>query len=866
MSTSVQRAAIAADDTARLAALADTGILDTAPEPRFDDLVLLAKEICDVPIALISLVDSERQWFKARVGVEVDETPIETSVCALVVRQDGLFVIPDLSLDPRTADFSLVTQPPHLRFYAGFPIVTSAGIAVGSLCAIDVVPRSQGLTARQAAALEALARQAAIEIERTMAARSRRASAAVAHSIGIWDWDVVNDRVTADAGFAQLYGVDPDLAAIGAPIREFFRNIHPDDVARAQGAIDAALARGGTFDCEYRLVQPDGRSRWVVAQGRCMLGPGGAPLRFPGVSFDIDARKRAELRLTALVELSDILRAPGAPGDLGFAAAEILGRVMEVGRAGYGTIDRTNETIVIERDWNAPGIASLAGTLHFRDYGSYIEDLKAGETVAIADVYLDPRTRAAADVLKAISAQSFINMPVTEHGGFVALLYLNHAVAREWPPEELAFVREVAERTRDAVERRRAELELAALTASLEAEVKARTSELMIAEESLRQAQKMEAVGQLTGGLAHDFNNLLTGIAGAIEMMQVRITQGRIGELDRYASAAQGAVKRAAALTHRLLAFSRRQTLDPKPTDINRLVTGMQDLIQRTVGPAAEVEVVGAAGLWSAMVDSNQLENALLNLCINARDAMPDGGRITIETGNKWLDERAARERDLQPGQFISLCVTDTGVGMTPEIRARAFDPFYTTKPLGEGTGLGLSMIYGFARQSGGQVRIYTELGVGTTMCIYLPRHYGATDEEPDAPFAGLEEAPRADSQQTVLVVDDEPTIRMLVLEVLEELGYTALEAGEGAAAIRILQSNARIDLVITDVGLPGAMNGRQVADAALALRPELKVLFITGYAENAVIGNGQLGPAMTLITKPFAMDALATKVRALLE
>ena len=866
MSTSAPGAATAADDTARLAALAHTGILDTAPEPRFDDLVLLVKEICQVPIALVSLIDSERQWFKARIGVDVDETPLDTSVCALVIRQEQLFVIPDLSLDPRTAHFSLVAQEPHLRFYAGFPIITAAGIAVGSLCAIDVVPRPGGLTSRQAAALEALARQTAIEIERTMAARSRRVSAAVSHSIGIWDWDVVNDRVTADAGFARMYGVDPEVAASGAPIREFFRNIHPDDFPETRIKIDAALSTGEAFDSEYRLVQPDGRSRWVVAQGRCMLGPDGAPVRFPGVSFDIDSRKRAELRLSALVELSDRLRAPGGPGDLGFAAAEILGRVMEVSRVGYGTIDRLNETIGIERDWNAPGIASLAGTLHFRNYGSYIEDLKAGETVAIADAYADPRTRDTADALHAISAQSFINLPVTEHGGFVALLYLNNATAREWPPEELAFVREVAERTRDAVERRRAELELAALTASLEAEIDARTSELMIAEESLRQAQKMEAVGQLTGGLAHDFNNLLTGIAGAIEMMQVRITQGRIGELDRYASAAQGAVKRAAALTHRLLAFSRRQTLDPRPTDINRLVTGMHELIQRTVGPAAEVEVVGSAGLWPAMVDLNQLENALLNLCINARDAMPEGGRITIETANKWLDERAARERDLQPGQFISLCVTDTGVGMTPEIQARAFDPFYTTKPLGEGTGLGLSMIYGFARQSGGQVRIYTELGVGTTMCIYLPRHYGPTDEDLDEPALALDDALRADGRHTVLVVDDEPTIRMLVLEVLEELGYTALEAGEGAAAMRILQSNTRIDLVITDVGLPGAMNGRQVADAALALRPELKILFITGYAENAVIGNGQLGPAMTLITKPFAMDALATKVRALLE
>ena len=422
----------------------------------------------------------------------------------------------------------------------------------------------------------------------------------------------------------------------------------------------------------------------------------------------------------------------------------------------------------------------------------------------------------------------------------------------------------MGERTRDAVERRRAEAELADLNASLERQVEERTRDLMVAEEHLRQAQKMEAVGQLTGGLAHDFNNLLTGITGAIEMMQVRIRQGRIGELERYASAAQGAAKRAAALTHRLLAFSRRQTLDPKPTDINKLVQGIHDLVQRTVGPEIEVEMVGAAGLWPAMVDPNQLENALLNLCINARDAMPDGGRITIETANRWLDERSGRERDLDPGQYLSLCVTDTGTGMTSEVQARAFDPFYTTKPMGEGTGLGLSMIYGFARQSGGQVRIYSELGEGTTMCIYLPRHYGDAEIDEDLDTALLQTT-KSDGRSTVLVVDDEPTIRMLVIEILEELGHTTLEAGDGAAAMRLLATGAHVDLLVTDVGLPGQMNGRQVAEAALALLPALKVLFITGYAENAVIGNGQLAPNMALVTKPFAMDVIAARISAML-
>nr|WP_137830208.1 PAS domain-containing hybrid sensor histidine kinase/response regulator [Methylobacterium sp. L1A1] len=382
--------------------------------------------------------------------------------------------------------------------------------------------------------------------------------------------------------------------------------------------------------------------------------------------------------------------------------------------------------------------------------------------------------------------------------------------------------------------------------------------------EALRQSQKMEAVGQLTGGLAHDFNNLLAGISGSLEMLQNRINQGRFNDVERYMAAAQGASKRAAALTHRLLAFSRRQTLDPRPTDVNRLVAGMHEMIQRTVGPGIPVEVVGASGAWATLVDAPQLENALLNLCINARDAMPDGGRITIETANRWLDARAARQRDMPEGQYLSLCVTDTGTGMSPEVAARVFEPFFTTKPIGEGTGLGLSMVYGFAKQSGGQVRIYSELSVGTTVCIYLPRHYGTVDDE-DGP-ATVSTLPRSEQGETVLVVDDEPTVRMLLTDILEDLGYTSIEAGDSVAGLKVLHSDVRIDLLVTDVGLPGGMNGRQMADAARERRPDLKVLFITGYAENAAVRNGHLAPGMAVLTKPFAIDTMAERIRSMIE
>ncbi|MEO5881253.1 MAG: ATP-binding protein, partial [Caldimonas sp.] len=393
---------------------------------------------------------------------------------------------------------------------------------------------------------------------------------------------------------------------------------------------------------------------------------------------------------------------------------------------------------------------------------------------------------------------------------------------------------------------------------------KQRAEALEAAESALRQAQKMEAVGQLTGGLAHDFNNLLAAISGSIEVVAKSVAQGRLENVERFSTIGRGAVRRAAALTHRLLAFSRQQVLDPKAININRLVADMEDLIRRTVGPEVELEVVGAGGLWPTLVDPNQLENALLNLCINARDAMPEGGRLTIETANKWLDDRAAGERDLPPGQYVSLCVTDTGGGMTPEVIAKAFDPFFTTKPLGQGTGLGLSMTYGFARQSGGQVRIDSELGKGSTLCIYLPRHdqNAAGEELPQrtAPAA------HGDTGEVVLVIDDEETVRMLVVELLEEAGYAALEAADGPSGLHILQSDARIDLLVTDVGLPGGLNGRQVAEAARVLRPDLKVLFITGYAENAVVGHGHLERWMSVVTKPFEMEALTAKIKEMLQ
>ncbi len=412
----------------------------------------------------------------------------------------------------------------------------------------------------------------------------------------------------------------------------------------------------------------------------------------------------------------------------------------------------------------------------------------------------------------------------------------------------------VAERTR----------ELAEANAKLQAEAQERGR----VEETLRQSLKMEAVGQLTGGLAHDFNNLLAGISGSLGLMRMRMAQGRTAEIGRYIDVAMTSVNRAAALTHRLLAFSRRQTLDPKPTDVNRLVGGMEELFMRTVGPGIQIEIKLAADLWPALCDPNQLENAMLNLVLNARDAMPDGGRLLIETTNTAFPNAHSGTHDPQPGrvpagEYMGLFVTDTGTGMPPDVIARAFDPFFTTKPTGEGTGLGLSMIYGFVQQSGGHVLLSSEKGRGTMVSIFLPRHLGVADDSGEVNAAI--HPPQAKAGAVVLLVEDEVAVRMVIVEVLSDLGYTVLEADNSQSGLRILETRARIDLLLTDVGLPGGMNGRQLADAARELRFGLKVLFLTGYAETAAVGNGRMELGMEVMTKPFDLEKLAAKVEGMI-
>jgi signal transduction histidine kinase len=406
------------------------------------------------------------------------------------------------------------------------------------------------------------------------------------------------------------------------------------------------------------------------------------------------------------------------------------------------------------------------------------------------------------------------------------------------------------------------ELRLQNTLETLEQQVEERTAQLRHNEEVLRQSQKMEAVGQLTGGIAHDFNNMLTGIIGSLELLRRRLARGRTEDLDSLIDLGVTSANRAAGLTHRLLAFSRRQSLDSKPVEMNTLVIAMDELLQRSINESIRLDMQLNDQLWVAEADPNQLESALLNLVINARDAMPNGGNLLVKTWNQQLDSQFTEAHsNLEPGDYVVLSVTDTGCGMPQSIINRAFDPFFTTKPIGQGTGLGLSMIYGFSKQSGGHVAIQSAVGEGTTVNLYLPRFGG--DLPQDNPI-NIQHAPYAQNGETVLIVEDDPAVRVLVGSVLSDLGYAFVEASDADSAVPILDSTQRIDLLISDVGLPG-MNGRQLAEIGRQLRPDLRVLFITGYAEHAAVRGGFLDPGMQMITKPFTFDLLTAKVREMI-
>jgi PAS domain S-box-containing protein len=622
--------------------------------------------------------------------------------------------------------------------------------------------------------------------------------------------------------YLLIHGLPPD--AVNETHEDWVRRIHPDDREATEKKFrDAVASKVREYTVQYRIIRPsDGELRWISVKSTIERDENDRAVRLVGAHSDITEQVEAERALRQ--SETEHRKLASQLAELNATLAERVeektrerDRIWNVSQDLLLVADRGGIWQTVNPAWTrtlgwseAELLQRTSEWLEHPDDGgitrAHVKQLGAGDTT----VRFESRFR------HKDGSYRWLSWTGVSDGDRV------YAVARDVTAE------------------------------------KAATDRLKATEEALRQSQKMEAVGQLTGGIAHDFNNLLTGIVGSLDLMQTRLDQGRTENVSRYINAAMTSANRAAALTHRLLAFARRQPLIPKSVDANALVVSLEDLLRRTIGETIDLDIAASAGLWCTLCDPNQLESALLNLAINARDAMPGGGKLTIGTENARIDGIDADTPALLPGDYIRIEVSDTGTGMSQEVAARAFDPFFTTKPIGQGTGLGLSMIYGFARQSNGHVLIDSKPGAGTSVKLYLPRHHGDAAMERVASAVADEVAATG---ETVLVVEDEPVVRGVIMEMLQDQGYRALEAVDGPSGLRILRLNKRIDLLVTDVGLPG-MNGRQLADQARETRPDLKILFITGYAENVAIADGFLQPGMEMITKPFDLDNLSRRIR----
>ncbi|CAN7186990.1 PAS domain-containing protein [Pseudoxanthomonas sp. LjRoot168] len=650
--------------------------------------------------------------------------------------------------------------------------------------------------------------------------------AALATSDAIWDWRMVDGHVIWNEALATLFGHD----RLESSAQWWLDNIHPDDRERVSEGIHAVIDHGGdAWTDEYRFRRADGGYADILDRGTVLRGSAGEPVRMIGAMLDLSARKAAQ---AALAESEERLRLATEASDIGF-----------------WDVDLVNDLLIWPPRTKAMFGISPHVPCSLEDFyaGLHPEDLER-TSVAFAAA-ADPAQRALYDVeYRTVGKEDGVTRWVAAKGRGL------------FDGDRCTRVVGVAI---DVTGRKAAETQLRELNERLESRVAEEVAERTRVEDALRQSQKMEAVGQLTGGIAHDFNNMLAAIIGPLDLLAGRLDP-EDARARRYVDIAMEAARRAAQLTQRLLAFSRQQPLQPESLDANKLVAGMSDLLTHSLGGDVQLETVLAGGLWRTHADPNQLENVILNLAVNARDAMPEGGRVTVETANCYLDHGYVEANPgIAPGQYVLVAVSDTGGGMPADVIAKAFDPFFTTKEVGRGTGLGLSQVYGFVKQSGGHVKIYSEVGSGTTVKVYLPRQLGAHAVTESVPSA--HPMPRGELQEVILVVEDEPAVRQFSVDALTELGYRVFSADSAAAALRILEAEPSISLLFTDVVMPET-NGRKLANEACRRWPHLKVLFTTGYSRNAVVHNGVLDPGVNLIGKPFTLQELAARVREVLE
>ena len=626
--------------------------------------------------------------------------------------------------------------------------------------------------------------------------------------IGTWDWDVRSDRVVSDERFARLYGVDPEYAKQGAPVGAFFQGIHPDDLPRVQAAVQLAVRTGDLFSEEYRLRQMDGVSRWVLAEGRCEFAPDGTPTRFVGISFDISERKATEIQLRDLnAELErKVIERTQARGITWQVSPDLLGALN-----GQGYFETSNPAWMTVLGWTEAEVSSMSifELLHPDD----VERTRVGFNL----------TQAGKPAIR------FPNRYRHRQGHYRWISWVGV------PEDGLVYCS-----GQDITEERE------------QAEALAR------AEDSLRQSQKMEALGRLTGGIAHDFNNLLQVISSNLQLID-----RMVGNNDRVRpriANALSAVHRGASLSSQLLAFSRKQPINPQPINAARVLQELEEMLRSALGEGVSVHVVVEPSLWNALVDRTQLENAILNLAINARDAMRDRGELSIELRNATVpaDPEKAEAPLVSPGDYIEIRVIDTGAGMPPDVVEQAFEPFFTTKAVGQGTGLGLSMVHGFMKQSGGGARIESVMGVGTTVTLYLPR----CSEAPTSRTALFGPTAATGGSETILVAEDDPAVREAAVTLLRDLGYQVLEASNGDEALQMIRSGAPVDLLFTDVVMSGTKRSTEVVKEGRFLLPHMAVLYTSGYAEGELMKGGRLDTDVLLLSKPYTADSLARHVR----
>jgi len=673
--------------------------------------------------------------------------------------------------------------------------------------------------------------------------------AANAGRMGVWEYDFSSGELTSSPMCRINFGL-----AENEPVGfdDMVSRIEPRDRGLFRRSIEAARSDAADLDVEVRVMRPEGIG-WVQARGQVMDNGTGVATRLAGVTLDVSTRRHAEAYSCALAELGDRIRDIVCPRELGYAAAEIMGRTLAISRVGYGMVDIVAETITVERDWNAPGVASFAGVLHLREYGSYIDDLVRGNTVVFGDVELDSRTSGNVEALDGRNARSFVNVPVMEQGVLVAVLYLTNAAVRSWTAAEIDLVKDMAERTRVAIARLTAEQELKALAFSLEQQVEERTAAQLAAEDQLRQSQKMEAIGQLTGGVAHDFNNLLTVIRGSIDML--RRPELSEEKRTRYIDAIGETSDRAARLTGQLLAFARRQALTPERFDVGASLREVLGVVTTLTGSRIVVNLELPDEACFMVADRSQFDTSIVNMAVNARDAMGGEGPIQLKVCPS-SGIPAIRNHVPVAGDFIAVSLSDSGKGIPAATLERIFEPFFTTKPIGTGTGLGLSQVIGFAKQSGGDVHVQSLSGAGTTFTLYLPR--ARAPRQPDDVDVAQDQQGSGDGL-CVLIVEDNADVGQFARGALQEIGYGTVLAANGDEALKHLAEDSdRFSIVFSDVVMPG-MTGLELGETVKRLYPDLPIVLASGYS-HVLAQNGNHG--FELLHKPYSIDQLSRVIR----